>query len=236
MLNLDDKYSCLDVTKKAYQALQFYEEMKHAGKENTDLVQSAFGIVEHMIVDLASIWGISSTLHDAHMNRINESKNRNLRIEELEKKISEMSDYSNFEENLNTIAKRTNQIWNEQGFANYQDMDFGNYETIVVTLSLKPAKYTWDIDLSNGDNKDAIPNFITNAFTSQRFDIQNSDERNVCLYDNDKNRDKISNLVKALFPGSRITQWKTNPSNDSFVMDGVKVLLSNLSYVREDKK
>lgn len=234
MLSPDDKHLCLEQTKNAYQALQLFLEIQNDNESDKKFNQTAFSIIEHMISDLASKWGIPSTVYDAHMARIDENKNRNKRIQELEENIAKTSDYTTFKENMKTISTRINQVWNAKGFGNYDQMSIGEYESVTVTLRLTPAREPWNIDIKVKGSEDNIPKEISDAFEAHKFELYNQEEEYVYLYDCDSNRYKIEHLVRTIYPGCGIIGWKSRNSRDIFLIDGVEIKLTDLSYFKEE--
>jgi hypothetical protein len=233
MLSPDDKHSCLEVTKSAYQALQFYKEMQESDEKDEKFIQSAFGLVELMIHKVAEKMRLDSKVYEAMERRINISKVRNEKIKQLEQQISQHSNFDLFKPNLKLLNTRLNKRWNAEGFSSSSELIVGGYGDVVVKLSLSPAREVWDIERDRDNESENLPQEIERAFKGHQFQVH-TDEEYVYLLDKDDNKERVGNIVLKCYPAATILKWETRRARTGFVLNSVEISLSNLSIFEEE--
>lgn len=234
MINADQKKETLEQIVNAYQSLNFYYELKEKNEHSKDFMQTVFSLNESMICTISKYFDLKSSIKDSKEEKNKETRNRNARIQQLEKEITENSDFTDFKKNITTVFDTIKKIWQNEGFSGFSNPHITHYGDLKINLSLQPIREIWDFDdeaNSERNYKEILASYIDKFEQKQLSTVSEEDERYVYVIDNDSNEKIISQLLFSLFPGVCINNFDRRRHNDLFIITSVTITISNLAFL-----
>lgn len=228
MLNQDVKTRTLESIVSAYQALDFYLKQKEENTIEEDFVHTAFGLVESCISNVAKDFELVSIIKNQTEERSRENRERNKRIQELEKEIANNSDFSKYKENIIKIEETISKTWKEKGFSITTNFHLTDYGNIQIELGTEPITECWDLL----DEEDYEAKFEERRKIYDTHEFLTIDEgKYKHVIDNDRNKEKLLMMISETFPGAEITKFMSYKNRGMFYINRIEVSFSNLLFM-----
>ena len=234
MYTPDERAECLKQVRSAYQTLELFENMKKEGDEAKNFAETAFSLNAYAIAAIAKTFDFSSKVKEELEERSRENRERNEKIQILEKQLASNLEPDNYQKNVQQAFKKIEEMWKEHGFSGTYKPIIRQYGNVSLTFLLHPIHDMWDMLLEEEDEKKVEELFRKRkqVFDEKGFEVINNSSY-VYILDNDTNKQKIQNLLQQLFPTLEIYKWDAQKQENVFILSRVEVAIKSLQFLEE---
>lgn len=204
-------------------------EMINDGSLNEEMKSTMPFLMESYFKGIAAGMDYESTLLKERESRFAEIKEYNMRISELEDKLSNATSTSGIREKLQNLSDTVYEWWQEEGFDHISDIQYsqgGIYQSELVCRANQDCE----------ENKKEELKKMGFAFG----DGLGRDYEDLLL-DTDSNRKLLINLIRSKFPSSKVYSYENRVcyskkiDADIFMLRSVKFGIYNLEDIAKEQ-
>lgn len=207
-LSEDEKAVALKATSDLYFAAQELHEQIKEDRLNEEMKETMMSLLEHYIAEVAEPLKFDSRSAEKIAANHQEIREANIKIHELKKQLGDKNPIVGLTESLGNLKWALYHWWKSQGFSLVSEESFGSFGFKGKFVFMVEHVHCLTMSKTPATDEKRVKNKIEEMMESG-FDMEHEEGGDWCLLDNDKNKKKVYEVIKAAFPSAQIVKWET---------------------------